>query len=230
MDRMHKHGQHAKIILVICLIVISSLTLASFSFKFFTINKTTKRISDIESTLVQIKAALSVDSVRQYYIQKVMNLIDRYNKSMPAETKYDIANEIYEMSIKYPNLDVDLICATISHESAFTWQVDIVSRAGAMGLMQIMPATGVFLAEAEGIPWTFPEDILFNPIYNIRLGCRYLSTLISLYEVDGGLAAYNGGERRAAMWLRKGKDDTVLWEETRGYVPAILKLYREYTN
>lgn len=230
MSMRRRGAKKAKIVLLISLVVISSLTLASFSFKFYTLDKAATRIENLESSLVQIKAALSVDSVRQYYIQKVMALIDRYNKSMPSEVKYDIANEIYQMSVKYPNLDVDLVCATISHESAFTWRTDIVSKAGAMGLMQIMPATGSFLAESEGIQWTNPRDVLFNPIYNIRLGCRYLSTLISLYKVDGGLAAYNGGERRAALWLEKNKDNRVLWEETRGYVPAILKLYEEYTN
>lgn len=220
----------AKLFLIITLIVISSLTLASFSFKFFTIDKATEQIKNIESALIQIKAAMNVDSVRQYNLQKAITLINRYNPSISGETRYNIANEIYEMSIKYANLDVDLICATISHESAYTWKTDIVSKAGAMGLMQIMPATGIFLADAEGIQWTKAEDTLFNPIYNIRLGCRYLSTLITLYELDGGLAAYNGGERRAALWLKKGKDNSVLWEETRDYVPAVLQLYEEYTN
>ena len=230
MSMMTSQGRSGKIILVVSMIVVTSLTLASFSFKFFTLERATERLTDIETTLIELKAALNVDSVRQYYIQKVIALIDRYNKSMPADMKYDIANEIYEMSVKYPNLDVDLICATITHESAFTWDPKIVSKAGAMGLMQIMPATGLFLAEAEVINWTSAEDILFNPVYNIRLGCRYLDALISMYEIEGGLAAYNGGERRAALWLQKGKDDRVLWEETRGYVPAILKLYEEYAN
>ncbi|MDQ7051984.1 MAG: lytic transglycosylase domain-containing protein [candidate division KSB1 bacterium] len=225
-----ERGRFGKMVILVTFIVITSLTLVSFSFKFFTLDKATQRLSEIESALIELKAALNVDSVRQYYIQKVIALIDRYNKSMPAEMKYNIANEIYEMSVKYSNLDVDLICATITHESAFTWNPKIVSRAGAMGLMQIMPATGMFLAESEGIPWTSAEDVLFDPVYNIRLGCRYLSTLISMYNIEGGLAAYNGGERRAALWLQKGKDDRVLWEETRGYVPAILKLYQEYTN
>ena len=225
-----ERGRFGKMVILVTFIVITSLTLVSFSFKFFTLDKATQRLSEIESTLIELKAALNVDSVRQYYIQKVIALIDRYNRSMPAEMKYNIANEIYEMSVKYSNLDVDLICATITHESAFTWNPKIVSRAGAMGLMQIMPATGMFLAESEGIPWTSAEDVLFDPVYNIRLGCRYLSTLISMYNIEGGLAAYNGGERRAALWLQKGKDNRVLWEETRGYVPAILKLYQEYTN
>ncbi len=227
---VQERGRFGKMVILVTLIVMTSLTLVSFSFKFFTLDKATQRLSEIESALIELKAALNVDSVRQYYIQKVIALIDRYNKSMPADMKYNIANEIYEMSVKYSNLDVDLICATITHESAFTWNPKIVSRAGAMGLMQIMPATGMFLAEAEGIPWTSAEDVLFDPVYNIRLGSRYLSTLISMYNIEGGLAAYNGGERRAALWLQKGKDDRVLWEETRGYVPAILKLYQEYTN
>lgn len=229
MNRKYMESR-GSVILMVSLIVVSSLTLASFSYRFFNLDRATERIVDLEQSLNQLRAAIHVDSVRQYYIQKVIDLINRYNLAMPAEEKYAIANEIYEMSVKYENLDVDLICATITHESAFTWRSDIVSRAGAMGLMQIMPATGMFLAESEGINWTSAEDVLYNPIYNIRLGCRYLSALISMYEIEGGLAAYNGGERRAALWLKKGKDDTVLWEETRGYVPAIMKLYQEYTN
>ncbi|HHL71433.1 MAG TPA: lytic transglycosylase domain-containing protein [Bacteroidetes bacterium] len=222
-------GGRGKIMVLVSIIFVTSLTLASFSFRYYSIDRSDDRIDALENSLLQLKSAMNVDSVRQFYIQKVIKLIDRYNKSLSTDMKYRIANEIYEMSIRYENLDVELISATITHESAFTWQTDIVSRAGAMGLMQIMPATGVFLARAEGIDWTSPKDILHNPIYNIRLGCRYLSTLVNLYGVDGGLAAYNGGERRAALWLKKGKDDKVLWEETRGYVPAILKLYKEYS-
>lgn len=215
---------------LISVIVMSSLILVSYSFNFFAANEVDTRIKELENTLVQIKATISIDSVRQFYLQKVIALIERHNAAMPADAKYAIANEIYEMSIKYPNLDVDLICATISHESAYTWRTDVVSPAGAMGLMQIMPATGIFLAEAEGIQWTDSRSILFNPIYNIRLGCRYLSTLISLYDVDGGLAAYNGGERKASQWLQSGKNNAYLWQETREYIPAILSLYREYTR
>ncbi len=222
-------GGRGKIMVLVSIIFVTSLTLASFSFRYYSIDRSDDRIDALENSLLQLKSAMNVDSVRQFYIQKVIKLIDRYNKSLSTDMKYRIANEIYEMSIRYENLDVELISATITHESAFTWQTDIISRAGAMGLMQIMPATGVFLARAEGIDWTSPKDILHNPIYNIRLGCRYLSTLVNLYGVDGGLAAYNGGERRAALWLKKGKDDKVLWEETRGYVPAILKLYKEYS-
>ncbi|MFQ5641193.1 MAG: lytic transglycosylase domain-containing protein, partial [bacterium] len=125
---------------------------------------------------------------------------------------------------------IDLICATITHESAFTWDRSVTSPVGAMGLMQIMPETGYFLSKLEGVIWTTPEDILYNPTLNIRLGCRYLSRLIELYNLDDGLAAYNGGERQVVKWLASGRDNTVLFEETREYVPSILKLYNTYRN
>jgi soluble lytic murein transglycosylase-like protein len=54
--------------------------------------------------------------------------------------------------------------------------------------------------------------------------------LIENYHLDGGLAAYNGGEYRAAKWLKSGRKNSVLAMETRGYVPAILKLYDNFRN
>ena len=54
--------------------------------------------------------------------------------------------------------------------------------------------------------------------------------MISIYDVDGGLAAYNGGERIAAMWIKNDRNDDILWDETRKYIPSILKLYEQYQN
>lgn len=134
------------------------------------------------------------------------------------------------MSVKYTNLDVDLICATITHESALTWNPEIKSHAGAIGLMQIMPATGMYLARFEEITWTSAEEILEDPIYNIRMGSRYLSTLISYYDLEGGLAAYNGGEKTASRWLANNKADGILYAETRDYIPAVKKLYKKFQD
>ncbi|MFQ6003807.1 MAG: lytic transglycosylase domain-containing protein, partial [Candidatus Zixiibacteriota bacterium] len=153
-----------------------------------------------------------------------------YNKELPSSKKYEIANEIYTMSLKYTNLDVDFLCATITEESGGTWDPKTISKTGAMGLMQIMPATGMFLAKYEDITWTSAEEILLDPIYNIRLGARYLSVLIDLYGVDGGLAAYNGGEKYAALWLVNNKAEGILHKETKDYIPAVLQLYEEYQN
>ena len=190
--------------------------------------KSSLRMEKLSQEVVDLRSAMNIDSVRQYKIQKIMKIIRSHNPSLSSDEVYSIASEIYEMSIKYTNIDVDLLCAVITHESAGKWDPQIVSKAGAMGLMQIMPVTGFFLSEYEGISWTSPEKIFFNPIYNIRLGARYLSMLIEKYGLDGGLAAYNGGEKQAAVWLKNGKDDKYLCAETRGYIPAVHKLYDEY--
>jgi soluble lytic murein transglycosylase len=195
------------------------------------------RSGNEESSFVEIRQHLSEicgvmisDAARIAAVQKIIRIINDYNSKLDESLKYQIANEIYEMTLRYNNLDIDLICATITHESAKTWRPDVVSPAGALGLMQIMPYVGRSLSEIEGIEWTTPEAVLFDPIYNIRLGCRYLSSLINLYHLDGGLAAYNGGAYRAAKWLKSGRNNSILASETRGYVPAILELYGSFRN
>jgi soluble lytic murein transglycosylase len=186
------------------------------------------RLSNLEKSLQEIRAAMNVDSVRQFNIQKIMKIINQYNEGMPSGVKYEIAEEIYDMSVKYAGLDVDLICATITLESGGTWNPEIISESGAMGLMQIMPATGIWVAYYDGITWTSPEEVLYNPIYNIRIGCRQLSAFIDLYDLEGGLAAFSGGEKKAAFWVANKKADGILPTETSKYVPQILSLYEEF--
>ncbi len=173
---------------------------------------------------------VELQSQRRLIQAKVDRIIERFNPEMKPEVRKAVFDEILEMSLKYDNLDVDLICATITHESGRTWDPRVVSRAGAMGLMQIMPETGRWLAQYEHIPWTSAEDVLFNPVYNIRLGCRYLSVLIDTYDLDGGLAAYNGGETIVRRWLAHNKAEGILWDETSSYVPFVLKLYDEFKS
>lgn len=233
---MKKHDniftQRIGIALQVTIIFLILMTAAGFSFKYFAKDQTNEKMVRLERTLNELRAALNSDSIREYNIQKIMAIIDNFNTKMPSNKKYEIADEIYKMSIKYNNLDVDLICATITHESAMTWDPKVKSEAGAMGLMQVMPATGMYVSTYEKLSWTTPEDVLYNPIYNIRLGCRYLSSLIDFFDndVDAGLAAYNGGQKQAALWVANGKSDGILWAETRTYVPAILKLYLEYQS
>jgi len=190
----------------------------------------TEQISYIQSSFAAQNNLQTIHAERKSSIDKVMQIISRYNNEMSDSLKFAIANEIYMMTQKYPNLNVNFISATITHESAKTWDPKVTSHVGAMGLMQVMPATGAFLAVDEGLKWTTAEDILYDPIYNIRLGCRYLNQLVGLYEKDGGLAAYNGGPKRAEMWIAGNRNNTILWEETRTYVPAVLKLYHKFRS
>lgn len=186
------------------------------------------KVLELGKSVQAIEALAQFNDSYQNNEQKIVTIMNRLNKKMPAAMKQAIADEILEMTLRYSNLDVDLICATITHESARSWNPKVVSKAGAMGLMQIMPRTGKWLAKSEGVEWTSTEAVLFDPIHNIRLGTRYLSKLISRYDLEGGLAAYNGGWKRAKKWLANDKADGILWAETRSYIPHVLKLYDKY--
>ncbi|MFQ5602525.1 MAG: lytic transglycosylase domain-containing protein [bacterium] len=216
--------------LFVGLMALMFISMINFSSNALTTVQEEERITELRTFVPEIHGVLHANQMRLKKVTEIYQIMNKYNRNLQQPQKYDIANEIYEMSLKYQNLDVLLICATITHESARTWRRDVKSPAGALGLMQIMPYTGQVLSKLEGIPWTTPEEVLYNPVYNIRLGCRYLSSLIEMYNLDGGLAAYNGGEKRAAKWLASGRDDEILYEETRLYIPAVLKLYDVFRN
>src|SRR5574341_171756 len=98
----------SKIIKVVFLVA-ACLMVIGFSFKYLSIyNSQEDKISQLERALHDLRAAMNVDAVRQYSIQKVIAIIDRFNPTMDSAIKYEIANTIYEMSVKYPNLNIDL--------------------------------------------------------------------------------------------------------------------------
>ena len=79
-----------------------------------------------------------------------------------------------------------------------------VSSVGALGLMQLMPATGEEIARKQGIPWHGSET-LFDPVVNIKLGATYLRELSDRYgSWEAALAAYNWGPGRIDRRLRRG--------------------------
>lgn len=184
-----------------------------------------------EMHMRNIKAMLKEDSIRVEAVQKVEKIIGQYNAEMPIELKKKIANEIYNASVKYDNLDVDFICATITHESARTWDPEVMSHAGAIGLMQVMPRTGQIVSGVlHDVEWKGHET-LYDPIANIRIGTEYLNDLIGvLGDKEVGLAAYNGGPARAERWLRHDKNNRYLARETRKYIPYVMRYYTEYSG
>lgn len=99
-------------------------------------------------------------------------------------------------------LEPHLLAAVIEVESA--GQPRAVSHVGALGLMQILPATGRELAEKHGVAWSGP-DTLFDPEINVKLGAAYLRELTNRYgDVSIALAAYNWGPGVIDRRLRDG--------------------------
>jgi soluble lytic murein transglycosylase-like protein len=100
-------------------------------------------------------------------------------------------------------LDWELVLAVIRIESAFYNFAR--SEAGALGLMQIMPATGEELASELGIAWR-GEETLFNPVTNVRMGTAYLRYLYRTFgRWDRALAAYNWGPGEIGRRLEVGE-------------------------
>lgn len=111
-------------------------------------------------------------------------------------------------------LESALIHAVVSAESAYNARA--VSKKGAAGLMQLMPAT----AQRYGV------TDRFDPVQSLHGGARYLRDLLKMFNGDVSLmlAAYNAGENSV---IKYGHRIPPL-QETRAYVPRVLNLYHKY--
>jgi soluble lytic murein transglycosylase len=121
-----------------------------------------------------------------------------------------------------------LTAALIRQESLFDSAA--TSRAGARGLMQVMPAVGRELARSRGNPG-WHADSLYQPAVNLELGTVHLAGALRQYRrLELTLAAYNAGGSRVARWVRfPGSNDGELFvewipfPETRTYVRTVLR-------
>jgi soluble lytic murein transglycosylase len=132
-------------------------------------------------------------------------------------------------------LDPFLVAAVVREESSFHPRA--LSRAGARGLMQLMPATARPMAEVRGLPFK-AGDLLDDPGANLEMGAAFLSGLIKDFgDVRLALAAYNAGPGRLRQWwkARRTSDieafvEQIPYDETRNYVKRVTLSWREYTR
>jgi soluble lytic murein transglycosylase len=141
----------------------------------------------------------------------------------PLPARFDIPEKARQRG-----LDPFLVAGLIHQESVFMH--DAVSPAGAVGLMQIMPATGRRVAEKIGLEGFAPAS-LREPEVNLRIGTAYLEGLATRYEEDWPkvFAAYNAGPGAVARWttlMPMAETDEfvegILYRETRIYVKKVL--------
>ena len=131
-------------------------------------------------------------------------------------------------------VDPALIAAVIYTESHFR---DQTSRAGAKGLMQLMPSTADYIARKSG-GTKFERADLATPQINISYGTWYLRYLLNRYHGNTvlTLAAHNAGEGKVDQWWREASDrgerfkvaDHIPFPETRNYVHRVLTARGEY--
>lgn len=142
-------------------------------------------------------------------------------------------DSILSYSRKYGQ-DPYFIAAIIREESQF--HAEALSPAGARGVMQVMPATGQWIAETLRLQ-AFDRAKLFESDTAINLGTWYISHLMKRFRNDPLLvaAAYNAGPEAVSGWIGRngaGERDefveSIPFAETRGYVKKVLRNYAEY--
>ncbi len=150
------------------------------------------------------------------------------------QSKYPLKYE--DLIVKYADeyeIDPYFVAAVINTESGFDTQA--VSGAGAMGLMQVMPETGEWIAGKLKLE-AFNKDMLLDPETNIEMGCWYLSFLKERFPNEQTvMAAYNAGHGKVKEWLDDAQYssdgaalDAIPFKETENYVKKVTNAYEKY--
>lgn len=197
------------------------------------------------------KNDIKIDKDFEMWLQaqagEYMQAIKTASKSLTKDTPIDYKNIKFQYA--YPlayadivsdevseNLRVDplLVHALIRQESFY--QKDIVSKAGAIGLMQLMQYTAKDIARTIGVKPPRPYDLM-KPSININLGVKYMEEVFARYNNNmiNAIASYNAGPVAVKNWERKYKDtdpdeyiEKIPYEETKGYVKHVLSNYWIY--
>lgn len=180
----------------------------------------------------------NLNEVERQAAAKLANRWKQHNWSIRALAK---ANHKDDLHLRFPKAHAHLILkearrtgidpawifAVTRQESAFV--ADARSRAGALGLMQVMPSTARMVAKQAKMPLQYSSE-LFDAEKNIRLGSLYLKMMLEQYQKNPVLAtaAYNAGPGRVRQWLPQQNMPADHWieiipyKETRSYVQNVL--------
>jgi len=171
-------------------------------------------------------------SVPSYFAVDIPNLPRPYWDALFPRPYW---NNLKKFSVAN-GLDPYLVASLIRQESEFNPVA--VSRANAVGLMQLLPKTGRLVAKQEKLSHYNPSQLYTAPV-NLQLGTHYFRGMVDQFggSVAYALAAYNAGSDRVDEWLGQGKYrdeqefvESIPFTETREYVQAILRnasVYRQ---
>ena len=187
----------------------------------------------ISIMIIGVSVASIYNSRKPSWILNKISAISKVANSLSLIEEYDYANTEYRLSSIGPKkaerllhpiviqaagryqIDPALVKAIIMAESGYNARA--ISKRGAKGLMQLMPAT----AQALGV-----EDV-FNPKQNISGGVRYFKQLVNQFDgdVELALAAYNAGSRNVRHY-----QGIPPFKATQYYIKKVFKYYQIYKN
>ncbi len=185
-------------------------------------------------------AELAADKGDHYTAVKISKDATKKGLFLTKQSYPTITKQLQEIN----TAEWALLHALIRQESIFDFNAK--SRAGALGLMQLMPATAKHVSKKLNVAYN-KEWLTSNPKYNMKLGAAYISELITRYDGNYALAiaAYNAGPGRVDSWVkifgdpRKREIDLIDWielipiYETRNYVQRVMEstyIYRLRLN
>lgn len=144
-------------------------------------------------------------------------------------------NEIRSISAQY-ELDPYLVISIMRCESSF--DPNAVSTRGAIGLMQIMPDTGEWIAHKLEMDDIYEESMLYDPETNITFGCWYLRFVKTRLNGDvmQMICAYNAGHGSVKEWLsdprfsQNGVLTSIPFPATERYYEKVVTAYENYAS
>ena len=204
------------------------------------LNELENEIIKINSVMNKDVAMWSLDIAQHFslaYTQlKIVGKLQQYNVLLP--TKYYYPTPIWQPLNGF-TLDPSLLYAFMHQESMFNTTAK--SHRGAVGLMQIMPATAKFISSNREVKRN-NSNILKIPEINLDVGQEYIEYLLNLKLVNNNLiylaAAYNGGPGNLEKWLEKINHlndalffmESIPSRETRWFIEKVLTKYWIYED
>ena len=166
---------------------------------------------------------------------RAINIADRTVQLHDLAQRYPtLHREALAAAAKQNEIDETLVYSIIRQESRFN--ADARSRAGAMGLMQLMPSTARWVARQIDFK-PFKPDMLLEPGTNLQMGTYYLKRVLNdLGHPVLAAAAYNAGPGRARRWRDERPLDgaiyteTIPFNETRDYVKKVMANASHYAR
>lgn len=202
------------------------------------VSKILKRLEELEAVNMKKEGK---EEIKFFYndlekfpdiLAKYLLKFENYHKLVKLGTKEGIIYYKYpfpyrDYIITYSkSIGVDpLIAVSIMREESH-FNSQIVSEAGALGLMQLMPLTAKKVGNVQNKSDLFKEEL------NIYLGIKYFGELLKKYgKIEYAIAAYNTGENAVDSWLKNDYKDVdefiedIPYRETRNYVKKVLRTY-----